>query len=639
MTEGKIRLTNLKKEGYNIKKEDKVMAYLDWLETVQKLYVAYYQRPADPGGLINWAKRIEEIGLERVLLDFVQSPESQALYGNKTIEEIIAEVYRSAFNRDPEPEGLNYWTKVYPEEEKIGTIVWHIVNGAQGDDKIIFTNKVKAADLFTRSIDPELDGKDFLVTYAGQEDAKKAREYLQKVAYVIPSLNDTKAYLVLSGIADISDHLLKAYPPQEVNPKSKSKVNLGYGPIADISSFNVKALDAGVKWTKKIITYSFPVSSPEASYPNWMPLDDFEKDLVRSALNKISAYVDLTFQEVPYGGDIQFGMADLSSYEASGITRIFSIGNVLTSAYVFFDRDLRLKRNEKFYSVDDAYTGWGVITIYHEIGHALGLKHPFEGAYILSKKLDSHPYTIMSYTPGRVYLPHFYYDGKKITGELRLYSTPSFFSPLDVEALQAKYGANVNTNPEDNVYNPETTSDSPFYLSLWDAGGVDTIDFSDIEQPCIVNLSDGTFSTIGAISLDEYVYHWTAKLASQGADPQFAESYVRKFLTDNFDRLYTGADNLAIVKGTIVENVKTGAGDDVVYDNVYDNVIETGDGDDVIYISGGYDEVYGGFGYDKVFVNATKSETSSYDGEWYQLLIGPNFAVKLVGIEEVVLSS
>jgi hypothetical protein len=38
------------------------------------------------------------------------------------------------------------------------------------------------------------------------------------------------------------------------------------------------------------------------------------------------------------------------------------------------------------------------LVLLHEIGHALGLKHSFEDAPIISAQYDSYKYTVMSYT-------------------------------------------------------------------------------------------------------------------------------------------------------------------------------------------------------------------------------------------------
>ena len=41
---------------------------------------------------------------------------------------------------------------------------------------------------------------------------------------------------------------------------------------------------------------------------------------------------------------------------------------------------------------------YGYSTLIHEMGHALGLKHPFEGAVMLPAQQESYAYSLMSYT-------------------------------------------------------------------------------------------------------------------------------------------------------------------------------------------------------------------------------------------------
>ena len=41
------------------------MAAADYFEIVQKIYIAYYQRPADPAGLKYWADNITHNGDSR----------------------------------------------------------------------------------------------------------------------------------------------------------------------------------------------------------------------------------------------------------------------------------------------------------------------------------------------------------------------------------------------------------------------------------------------------------------------------------------------------------------------------------------------------------------------------------------------
>ena len=50
---------------------------------VQKIYIAFYQRPADPAGLRYWAQRMEAAGGDQaaVIDAFANSAEATDLYG------------------------------------------------------------------------------------------------------------------------------------------------------------------------------------------------------------------------------------------------------------------------------------------------------------------------------------------------------------------------------------------------------------------------------------------------------------------------------------------------------------------------------------------------------------------------------
>lgn len=61
------------------------------LETVQQLYIAYYQRPADPQGLMYWAQKLEESGgdLNAIVHAFANSPEAKELYGVSLLKRLL----------------------------------------------------------------------------------------------------------------------------------------------------------------------------------------------------------------------------------------------------------------------------------------------------------------------------------------------------------------------------------------------------------------------------------------------------------------------------------------------------------------------------------------------------------------------
>lgn len=80
---------------------------------------------------------------------------------------------------------------------------------------------------------------------------------------------------------------------------------------------------------------------------------------------------------------------------------------------------------------------------------------------------------------------------------------------LDIQAAQALYGANLSTRIEDNTYfGPEvagTTRVYPFgdhadtILTIWDAGGIDTISGANQSGSVFVDLNPGSYSSIGDI--------------------------------------------------------------------------------------------------------------------------------------------
>ncbi len=191
------------------------MAWQDHLYTVQKLYVAYYQRPADPVGLRYWAQAIEDYGIDAAVRGFVNSPEAQALYGGD-INAVITAVYRSAFGREPEPEGLNYWRGVYERGwATLGTIVWTIVSAAKGIDAIVLSNKLTSAMNFTKAIDPELDGLGpFNATYDAN-DLVAAREFLRDVTATSVKTEHEALIYVQSKIADSGDPITQQPTPTQ----------------------------------------------------------------------------------------------------------------------------------------------------------------------------------------------------------------------------------------------------------------------------------------------------------------------------------------------------------------------------------------------------------------------------------------
>ena len=191
------------------------------IDIVQKTYIGYYQRPADPSGLIYWANRLSNSGgnLSEIIEAFANSAESQVLYGtinSSNISTVVNGIYNALFGRDAEAGGLSYYVNGFNSGQfTAATIMLNVLYGAQNEDLQSVNNKVTAANLFTRTIDPELDGRDFQVTYAGDSDAIAGRNFLNLITWdstTVPTQDETTAY-IKTNIANPGDPILGQTPP------------------------------------------------------------------------------------------------------------------------------------------------------------------------------------------------------------------------------------------------------------------------------------------------------------------------------------------------------------------------------------------------------------------------------------------
>jgi hypothetical protein len=187
-----------------------------YFETVQKIYISYYQRPADPAGLIYWAERLDATGgnLTEIIEDFAaNSEEYQALYGtinSGNISNVVNGIYNALFGRDAEAGGLNYYVNGFNLGQfTSATIMLNVLYGAQNEDLQSVNNKTTAANLFTMTIDPDLDGSNFQVTYAGDPDAIAGRNFLSLYAssVKVPTQAKTAEY-IKANIANLGDGIL-----------------------------------------------------------------------------------------------------------------------------------------------------------------------------------------------------------------------------------------------------------------------------------------------------------------------------------------------------------------------------------------------------------------------------------------------
>jgi S-layer protein len=170
---------------------------------VQKLYIAYFNRPADPVGLAYWEEQITKAGgnTSAVANAFSASAEYKALYDGKSSAQIVDAIYQNLFGRSAEPSGLTYWAlRLDNGTFNVGNIALSIMVGAQNDDKKVVDNKVVVATDFTTAIDTSAE----ILAYSGTTAAESARTFLKTVGSTDSSVTTAKA-AVASTITSIAN--------------------------------------------------------------------------------------------------------------------------------------------------------------------------------------------------------------------------------------------------------------------------------------------------------------------------------------------------------------------------------------------------------------------------------------------------
>lgn len=176
------------------------MAASAYFDQVQKLYIAYFGRPADPAGLIYWAENIDASGgsFDVAISGFAASAESQAVYAAGTTAQLVSSIYVALFNRPPEAAGLAYWTSLIDAGTISGArAAYQILNSAGPGDTQAIQNKLVIANAFTASVDTPEE----IAGYNGAASAASARGFLARVDSTSFALSQANATLTI-GVAE-----------------------------------------------------------------------------------------------------------------------------------------------------------------------------------------------------------------------------------------------------------------------------------------------------------------------------------------------------------------------------------------------------------------------------------------------------
>jgi len=325
------------------------------------------------------------------------------------------------------------------------------------------------------------------------------------------------------------------------------------------------------------LTYGFRSTPPAYSAgesnvaSSFQRFNDLQKTAAQVALALWSDVANLTFVPVKPDGFTDDATMLFGNFLSGPDFAFAALPETKDRSPRAYDGDVWMNGNEAdIVSAEGLFFGgYGIYTFIHEIGHALGLSHPGDyndGDGDLSYELsavyreDSRQYTVMSYFgAGKTGADHEPAEG------LELYA----FTPLlhDIAAMQRLYGANMATRTGDTVYGFNSNADRSIYrlgspeqervLAIWDAGGLDTLDFSGYAQNQVISLWADSFSSVGSLT-----------------------------------------QNWAIAQGVTIEQAKGGSGADVISGNDVGNALWGNGGDDTLLGFGGDDYLDGGTGWD-----------------------------------------
>lgn len=166
-----------------------------YLLDVQRAYVAYYGRPADPAGQDYWVGRLQEVGGDMgvIINAFGTSKEFTDRYGSMTNSQLIDTIYQQMFGRLPDEAGKNFYLdQLNRGLMTLQTITLNVMNGAQGDDLTVINNRVDVAQYFTQKLRSNPSCR-----YSTLEDIQRAQSILQMVTKDASTVSAAKAQVDL----------------------------------------------------------------------------------------------------------------------------------------------------------------------------------------------------------------------------------------------------------------------------------------------------------------------------------------------------------------------------------------------------------------------------------------------------------
>jgi hypothetical protein len=406
--------------------------------------------------------------------------------------------------------------------------------------------------------------------------------------------------------------------PMNAAPTTNSTTNVGSTSDASTTVTNWDALRSGSLWNVAIggtqaggglsysyyngtTSYSDPYNGNQAGGPQsgiitaLNSTQQTDHDAVMAAWD---AVIDPDFDKVTEANTSTVGEIRIA-YTSAGPSG--------SAAYAYYPSNSNVGGDTWYMSTvssNDSFAAgtYGMLTALHEIGHALGLKHPFQSsgsAGTLASGDDNARNSVMTYTQDdRNYIWNVTRNGSSISAGV-VKANPITPMLYDVAFAQENYGTEASVRPTDTLYSfavaPEVLQ------TIVDGDGTDTIDASALSRTSIINLTPGAFSSIGYISSADQA------TAQKAANPGFNNWIDTLYGSSYSGKIYQWDDNVAIAYSATIENAIGGSGADTITGNTVANEL---------WGKGGNDTINGGAGVD----------TAGFTGNYAQYTIAAGAA-------------
>ena len=624
---------------------------------VSAMYAAFYDRAPERSGFEYWSGKVAKEGeniLDKMGELFAGHPAFSELYDPMDDRTFVTTIYHNVSGYNGEREGIDYWTQYIQshgdDADARADAVTAMVRGFlfapldQEHFPDLTEQELQAAQLRQNAVLHKAEAGLYYQNLLGSFSDFDAQTDLSDFDAMMKDPAWKMAQNILRGVDDhpkslqASKTLSVKYLHENFDALNSTKQSLSAEGILPPTLEEIRhsqSLDSDFRWNTETITYSFNETIPsdyDASVNTyeWQSLDEKDRDAVREVFKELGGFLNVRFQEVD-NGEIRFNEIHLPSTEHG---HAYYPGSSAICGDVFLPKDL-----------DPAPGNYDYLTLLHEIGHALGLKHPFEGPVTLESSLDDDLHTVMSYTHVGYNAVNFYISGNRYEYSYGAdyeadQSWTRHYTSLDITALQQKYGTGKAWHSgDDDDYRFSNLYGHKAYEVIYDAGGKDTVDLADSSGDNFVDLRPGTFSSVDEHSILRQIEEAVDLFDRQGLDGESTRDWITSvFDTAGRSTIYTGKNNLAIADGVIIEDFKGGSGNDHVIDNMADNHLFLGAGDDIAELrNGGFDIVEGEEGFDRMFFLFSSDEASLRridDNAWVIDSVEKNHSiVLLIGVE------